>query len=118
MGSSMAHNSNIQTINLLYSGGAEGADTVFGQCAKKVNHTVCHYSFPNHKPNVKENIVVVNEEDLREANSHLENANKFLQRSWPTRSDYVDKLLQRNYWQVRDSKRIYAVASLDQTGHV
>jgi hypothetical protein len=108
-------------MNTCYSGGCVGADAIFGEYATKEGHEVKHFSFLNHKyakgvPNNQ--IVVLDEFMLHQANSPLTNAAKVLKRNFPTRSHYTDCLLRRNYYQIRDSDKIYAVSYLDENGLV
>lgn len=93
------------------SGGAPGADTVFGELAELAGHEVHHYSFLNHKSACR-HLIILNEFQLSEANEPLKEANKILKRRYPTRSWYVNNLLKRNYFQIKDSNRIYAVTPL------
>jgi hypothetical protein len=53
---------------------------------------------------------------LTDADKHLEVAKKSLKRSVPYHKLWIANLLRRNYYQVADSERLYAVASLDDKG--
>lgn len=101
-----------------FSGGAKGADYLFGRCAEKVGHTVIHYSFEGHKAFAKTNLVVLTDDELREADPYLKMANKQLKRSFPARYDDTNNLLRRNYWQVKNTHQVYAVAPLDEQGKI
>jgi len=117
MGSSMGHNSDITTMNICYSGGSVGADYEFGECAKRVGHQVIHYSFQGHKTPC-DNLVKLNLLQLNECHPHLKMANRYLKRRYPTNSAYVDQLLQRDYYQIKETDWIYAVSELEKNGHV
>lgn len=102
--------------DILLSGGAFGGDCVFDDCAKKAGHQIRHFSFPNHKIDAKGNAVVLNEEQLKEADPFLKQANNTLKRKIPrANNSYVLNLLRRNYWQIKDTERVYAAAPIDMT---
>jgi hypothetical protein len=102
-------------IDICYSGGAKGADTVFGECAAKAGHIVTHYSFRDHL-SATSSVYRLTDEELRTADFELKLANKVLNRHFPTSNEYVNNLLRRNYFQIRSAGRIYAVTSLDNQG--
>ena len=99
----------------LNSGGAEGADRLFGELAHKAGHIVRHYSFGGHDTKCFSGIVILSDEQCREADPFLIQANKTLKRTFPSGSDYVNFLLRRNYWQIKDTKAVFAVAPLERT---
>ena len=100
-------------MSILNSGGAKGADTQFGICAKAAGHEVRHYTFPNGHGHV-EDVVVLTKEQLLQADTYLYRANSTLKRQFPSKNEFVNNLLRRNYWQVRDTKAVFAVAWLEK----
>jgi hypothetical protein len=50
------------------------------------------------------------------AHNPLLEANSILDRKYPTRSEYVNNLLRRNYYQISISDSIYAVCLIDKNG--
>ena len=101
--------------NICLSGGAEGSDLQFGMVAGTIGHTVYHFSFSGHKSKAPQNeIVVLTQDQLNEADSHLVIASKDLKRYWPPKKHFVRNLLRRNWFQVRDSNACYAVSRLLQ----
>jgi hypothetical protein len=99
------------------SGGAVGADLQFGMCAGMAGHTVFHFNFRGHRSKApKSEQVVLTPEQLVQADEHLVAANRKLGRAFPTSSDFVNNLLRRNYWQIRDTQSVYAVAGIDPKG--
>lgn len=92
-------------MNICYSGGAQGADTIFGEEAEDIGHTVIHY---------RPNIVKQPNFPYQEAHNALLLANKTLKRTYPTSKKSIDNLLLRNYLQIKDSNRIYAITALDE----
>ncbi len=102
-------------MNICYSGGAEGADEFFGRVAEDAGHEVRHFSFKGHRNSVgNRNIFILDKDKLDLANTTLDWVNKnVLHRSFPAHSDFVTKLLQRNFFQVNETESVYAVAGLD-----
>src|ERR1017187_1605110 len=101
-------------IDTLLSGGCFGGDKVFDDCAKQVGHSIKHYSFFNHHLDTKGNAVILNEMKLMEADPFLQKANKTLKRKIPrSMNTIVINLLRRNYWQIKETERVYAAAPID-----
>jgi hypothetical protein len=97
---------------LCLSGGAKGADTLWGECALTANMDVCHFSFEGHNINVpKHTVIILTDELLNEANSLLKESSSILKKNFP-KDKFVLKLLQRNYYQVRDTASVYAVGKM------
>lgn len=99
---------------LCLSGGSDGADKLFGENALEAGHRVIHWSFLNHRSEGRpENTIVLPAINLLQADSQLNLANVYLQRTFPTRSEYVNNLLRRNWYQVETTDRVYAVCKFD-----
>lgn len=98
----------------IHSGGAQGADSYFGNIGIELGYKVIHHSFMNHRVNCKGTVLVHNLFQLFLADAYLQKANKSLHRAFPPRSVFVKRLLQRNYYQVKDSSCIVAVSKLDK----
>lgn len=102
-----------------FSGGARGADLAWGALARRLKHRVMHFSFAGHRTKApRAERVILSPAQLREADPHLIAASHALHRAWPPRTDYAAQLLQRDWHQVKDSERVYAVASLDADGQI
>lgn len=105
--------------NLCLSGGAKGADLQFGMCAGMIGHGVIHWSFDGHRSDAPEQeIVRLTKAQLEEADIALAKAALRTRRNSTPRSMFVRNLLRRNWYQVRDAERVYAVATIDNNGHV
>lgn len=102
------------------SGGATGADTLWGQCATDSGQDAVHFSFEGHfvSADVRGSIVTVSAEQLLEADARLAAANRSLRRRFPTGSRYVDNLLRRSWSVVKDAESLYAVSAIDPRGMV
>jgi hypothetical protein len=105
--------------NICYSGGAEGADKLFGELAEEAGHGVIHYSFAGHKTPCTKNVVILPPVLLYNADKALKKVAPYIGRKFPTASEYVSNLLRRNYSQIANgSERIYAVSYLGPCGFV
>lgn len=96
--------------NICFSGGAEGADTMWGDNATKFGYDVVHFSFIGHK--TSHSVIRLTEKELSEADELLKLANKRLKRNYPSRSQYVNNLLRRNFYQIKFSNACYAIAPI------
>lgn len=96
---------------LCNSGGAHGADTVFENECLKNNIPVIAWSFKEH--NTKSlNKKVLTKDELDEGFEHVKEANKSLKRNIYGMSVYIKNLLSRNWFQVKYSDTIYAIAAI------
>lgn len=99
------------------SGGAPGADTIFEVECRKKGIVVISWSFFGH--NTKSAYRVnLNKEQLNEGFEHVKIANITLKRNIFRISPYVKNLLSRNWYQVKNSDAIFAVANLDGENRV
>ncbi len=89
-----------------------GADTEWGLAALAAAHEVIHFSFAGHRPTDRKNSYEMTQQELDAADPFLRKASKTLKRNYPPRDMFVKNLLQRNYYQIRDSERLYAVATI------
>jgi phosphotransferase system IIB component len=101
---------NLQTFTN-HSGGAVGADTqwdVIGQQFGMVNNK--HYYFEGFKTPKGNEAIPISLKN--EADAKLQKANETLGRRFPTSKEYVNNLLRRNWWQVKNSDAIFAVSTI------
>ncbi len=103
----------LETLNSYtnHSGGAVGSDTQWDVIGKEFGMiTNKHYYFEGFKtPNGNTAIPI---ELKKEADEKLKAANKTLGRKFPTSKEYVNNLLRRNWWQVKNSDAIFAIATI------
>lgn len=99
------------------TGGADGADLQWGMCAGARGDMVVHWSFDGHRTRspVSERAVLTPTQ-LAEANPALQIAAAQLNRRYPPANNYTRRLLQRNWFQVRDAGSLYAIAPLKPSG--
>ena len=95
----------------LFSGGANGSDLYWQKKATKLGIRVRAFSFSAHAKNNKAR-VVLSKEQLEQADEHLILANQTVKRHFPTRKSFVDNLLRRNWYQVKDTLSVFAIAKL------
>ena len=102
--------------NVCYSGGAEGADRLFGIWASENGFTEIHFSFKKHKYHVhKDSVLEIPDNILQEdfVIHKLKTANKSLGRSIPKKGSYTYNLLARNSFQVLLTERVYCISTLE-----
>lgn len=98
-----------------FSGGAKGADRIFGEYATENGFNVIHFSFFKHKFVVpKEQVLEIPEEILKskEIYNMLKKANNTLNRKVPQIGTYNYFLLARNRYQILLTERIYCMSPL------
>lgn len=98
------------------SGGALGSDLQWGMCAGKDGQAVFHYTFTNHRSQAPASEqIILDDKQLKEAEPHVKKASVYLGRNYPKRFP-VYHLIHRNYYQVANSDRVYAVTDFDEDG--
>ena len=111
--------------NVLYSGGADGADSVCALCAKHRGDEIIAFSFHGHKK-IDHGRHELDDGQLEEHLESTSTASKGLKRqvgrkpSPHPRFRYIRSLILRNAWQVwgteeyGQTQAVYAIASLDK----
>lgn len=100
-----------------YSGGAEGADTVFEMCSALKDFNVVAFSFKGHHTTsiFRKNLTKA---ELQEGWEHILVAVKTLKRYVTEVSDYTQKLLSRDYFQAKNADAIFAVSRIVNPGEL
>ena len=95
----------------LFSGGASGSDMFWQNLGSKFGVRVKAFSFEGHgrRNNAR---VVLSDEQLKQADEYLLKANRTLKRHFPTSKPFVNNLLRRNWYQVKDTNGVFAVGRL------
>lgn len=96
----------------LFSGGASGSDLLWETLGSKYGVRVRAFSFETHGRRSSARVVLSNEQ-LKKADEFLHKANKTLKRHFPTRKPFVNNLLRRNWFQVKDTNGVFAVGQLN-----
>lgn len=106
-------------MNICLSGGAIGSDTEFTNAATKASHSVINYSFSGHKTLVPKNTIrILSEKELVLGEEIVKVAAKYLRRNWSEYLGNTRKLILRNFWQIKTTNRVYAVAVIKSDGRV
>ena len=94
---------------LLLSGGAKGADHEWTKYAINHNHDIVNWSFSGHSAATES--TKLSNDHLSNANKFVERANKHILRRFPSNNEHVNNLLRRNYYQICDTERVYAIST-------
>ena len=97
--------------HICFSGGALGSDHTWGLMAEDRGHDLIHFTFSGHKSVDPAHSKKLSGLELDDAELAVKNAAKSMKRRWPSQNEHVNNLLRRNYFQVRWSERVYAVAN-------
>ena len=97
---------------IIHSGGAAGADATFAKVGAEAGFVVYNHSFLGHNVEAQGIRIDHSVAELSRADPFLVAANQKLQRRYPPVSNFVRKLLQRNYYQIVDAEFVVAVAPL------
>ena len=94
-----------------HSGGAKGSDSVWDRVGRLfgLGQSLHYYGEGSKTPLGN---TPLTPEQLAEADPALIRANKSLGRHYPPKNAYVRSLLQRNYYQVRNSDAVYAIGNI------
>ena len=98
----------------LFSGGAVGSDLIWQKVGAKFGVHVKVFSFERHGGKNRAR-VVLSQEQLKEADEFLHRANKTLKRHFPTGKSFVNNLLRRNWYQVKDTDKVFAITKIGST---
>lgn len=104
-------------LNICYSGGAIGSDTIFESEAIIKGYDVVAYSFDGHTSESK-NRIILSPKQLKEGYEHIKIANLRLNRNISNLSLYVRNLISRDWFQVKNSDTIFAIGMLDDEDNV
>ena len=95
-----------------HSGGAIGSDTAWDVIGKQFGVSSFRHYYIEEYETQKGNTPIPFDEAKAEATPHLLKANETLKRRFPTSNVWVDTLLYRNWYQVKNSEGIFAISSL------
>ena len=104
--------------NICVSGGADGADLLWGVCARHVGHDVHHISFLSHESKAPFSTLIRMKTNVLESQDRrLAALATRIGRRFPTKSTYTDNLLRRNVIVADAVNSVYALAPI-QDGDV
>ncbi|XP_028390789.1 uncharacterized protein LOC114515684 [Dendronephthya gigantea] len=96
----------------LFSGGAVGSDLYWQKIGAKFGIQTKAFSFEGHGSGNNSARVILFQQQLQQADAFLHKANKTLKRNFPTSKTFVDNLLRRNWYQVKDTSAVFGVGRI------
>lgn len=100
----------------MLSGGAAGSDYEWGLAASLNGQEVIHFSFNGHNSACDpKTIFKLDDRALVIADPWLKQAKVHLHKHFPSKSKYVNNLLRRNYYQVKETDAVYAIGTFNST---
>ncbi len=102
----------------LYSGGARGAESCFGECAARWGAAETHFSYAGH-PFLErtEGVRVLTEEELRRGDFSLKYASHRLDRPL-SQIPNIKRILQTAWYQINAANEVFVVGALQENGTV
>ena len=101
----------------LFSGGAQGAESLFGQMAEKYGLAEVNYTFEGHSIDRTRGIRVLTQEELVRKDVSLTYVSKLLNRRF-TDATKMRKVLQTIMYQVDSGLEVFVVGTLQEDGTV
>lgn len=95
-----------------HSGGAKGSDSYWGEIGEKYGIKSNHYHAQGERTATGN--TPLTQQQLVEADEHLRKANEKLGRTFPAKSNFINNLLRRNWYQVKNSDAIFAIGHLSK----
>src|SRR6187401_470461 len=102
---------------ILFSGGALGAEEAFGACAESFGIEEVNFSFDGHKPARARGIRVLNHEELYAGEVSLAYVSRLMNRRYPDTPTFR-KVLQSIWYQVNHGQEIYVIGHILEDGTV
>jgi hypothetical protein len=93
---------------ILFSGGAQGAEAAFGECAESFGVEEVNFSFEGHKPARTRGLRVLNHEELNAGDVSLAYVSKLMHRRYPDTPTFR-KILQSIWYQINNGQEIYVI---------
>jgi hypothetical protein len=95
----------------LYSGGHQGAESFFGECAERWGVKEVTYSFVGHFIKREKNIVMLSDADLSKGDISMDIVSMHMHRTFG-HSDAIRKVLQSIFHMVNNGSQVFAVGSI------
>jgi hypothetical protein len=102
---------------ILFSGGAQGAEAAFGECAESFGVEEVNFSFDGHKPARTRGLRVLNHEELNAGDVSLAYVSKLMHRRYPDTPTFR-KILQSIWYQINNGQEIYVIGAIQADGTV
>ena len=101
----------------LFSGGATGAETLFGELAEAYGLQEVNYSFDGHKSNRVRGIRQLTQEELDKKDVSLGYVSKLLNRKF-TNAPFMRKVLQTIMYQIESGHEIFVIGTILEDGTI
>lgn len=102
---------------ILFSGGAPGAEEVFGACAERHGVEEVNFTFEGHKMARHRGVRVLNHEELQSGDVSLEYVSRLMHRRY-TDAPTIRRVLQTLWYQVNHGQEIYVIGAILDDGTV
>jgi hypothetical protein len=102
---------------ILFSGGAPGAESQFGECAERHGVEEVNFTFDGHRIERHRGIRVLNHEELLNGDVSLEYVSRLMGRRY-AEGPTIRKVLQTLWYQVNNGQEIYVIGSIQADGTV
>jgi hypothetical protein len=96
---------------ILFSGGAQGAEAAFGECAESFGIEEVNFSFDGHKPSRTRGLRVLNHEELNAGDVSLAYVSRLMHRRYPDTPTFR-KILQSIWYQINNGQEIYVIGAI------
>jgi hypothetical protein len=104
----------VETTNItLHSGGAQGAESIFGEQAEKFGINEVNYSFDGHITNRSRGIKILTEDELLKGDVSIDYVSRLMHRKY--KETYVFKrILQTVFYQIFNSEQVFVVGNITE----
>ena len=102
---------------ILFSGGAPGAETAFGEAAERHGVEEVNFTFEQHPMGRARGVRMLNHEELLSGDVSLEYVSRLMNRRY-TEADTIRKILQTLWYQVNNGQEIYVIGTVLPDGTV
>ena len=101
----------------LYSGGHEGAESFFGECAEKYGVNEVTFSFEGHMIKREKNVVMLSSDDLKRGDISMEIVSGHMNRNYHN-TDKIRRIFQSIYHMLNKGSQVFAVGEILPDGTV
>lgn len=101
----------------LYSGGHQGAETFFGECAQRWSVNEVTYSYKGHYIKREKNVVMLSEDELKRGDISMEIVSLHMHRKY-AHSDAIKSVLQLLFHVINNGTQVFAVGVIQKDNTV
>jgi hypothetical protein len=96
---------------ILFSGGAPGAESCFGECAERYGIEEVNFTFDGHQIERRRGIRVLNHEELLAGDVSLEYVSRLMRRRF-SEGPSIRRILQTLWYQVNNGQEIFVIGTI------